>query len=400
MKTAKVLLAGGLALAGSLGVADALACGAPFGPGMSVDPHQDVILVHKGGVETYVFQPTVCGEASSFGLILPVPSLLSASPSLVDPKAFKTVDALSKPAVQQVTRCRGRDGFADAGVGGYGDASNGGATVVASGRVGFLDWVQLEATDQASFTAWLDANGYPHDANAAKAFDYYVAKHWYFVAFKIAKGTAHTPGTCDALGPIALTFPTAVPVIPSRMATAGEQPVYVPPGAETGIPYNYGFTWRLFGISDSSAEVATTTGSWSVTRSFSGALGAGDLDGLTGLAAAGDRLTKLQIWFGSGASEDVKLTRAAPSDYREIQENVTWVDCDDAGPGEDTAPVVVDTGAGADAGGLGASPAVGGGSCSSSSSGARGGLFGFGVALALGLAARARRVVGARGRPS
>lgn len=385
MKSAKLLLAGGLALAGSLGVADALACGAPFGPGMSVDPHQDIIIAHKGGVETYVFQPTFCGDAKDFGLVLPVPALLSSSPALGDAKAFEQVIALSQPTVNKVTRCVDR-GNGDAGVGGYGDGGDG-TSVVASGRVGFLEWVQLEATDQASFTAWLDANGYPYDAAAKSAFDYYVGKHWYFLAFKVAQGVTHVAGTCTALGPISLTFPSAKPVVPSRMATGGAT---VP---QPGYPsYSAGFTWRIFGITSPGRQVDFVWHTYRSRTSFSGALAAGDLTNLGGLAQPGDRLTKLQVWFDGTSTEDAELTLAPDVDYREVVEDVTYVDCGDGGAPDDAAPVGDGgSGGGGDGGGLGAAPSVGGGSCSSSSSGARGGLFGFGVAVALGLAARARR---------
>jgi hypothetical protein len=45
--------------------------------GITVDPHQDIIVVWKDNVETYVFQPIFCGTATDFGLILPVPAPLS-----------------------------------------------------------------------------------------------------------------------------------------------------------------------------------------------------------------------------------------------------------------------------------------------------------------------------------
>jgi hypothetical protein len=356
VSSAKKLLASAGALVASLWASTALPCGAPFGPGMQVDPHQDIIIAHKAGVETYVFQPTFCGKATDFGLVLPVPALLSSAPALGDAKAFEQVTALSQPKVVESTECQGRGGFgADAGVGG-GNGGDG-TSVVASGRVGFLDWVQLEAKDQASFTAWLDANGYPYDAKAKTAFDYYVAKHWYFVAFKIAQTPpAAGANDCTALGPIRLDFPSATPVVPSRMATAGA----TVPGPGGYFP---GFTWRVFGLTSGAKQIDFANGSWSHKSSFSGALGAGDLAHLDGLAQAGDRLTKLQVWFDGTATEDAVLTLAAPADYRETVYSVTYVNCDDAGT---DAPLVDDVGVpGTGAGGsLGVAPGVGGGGCS------------------------------------
>jgi hypothetical protein len=375
----------------SLVTADALACGAPFGSGMSVDPKQDIIVVHKAGVETYVFQPTFCGDAKDFGLLLPVPSLLSKNPSLGKAGAFTQLDALSRPKDVYTTECAGRGGDGmDAGVGGYGDASNG-TTIVASGRVGFLDWVQLQATDQASFTAWLDANHYPYDPSAKSAFDYYVGKHWYFLAFKVAQDAAHVPGGCTALGPIVLKFPTATPVVPSRMASAGatatgsgEQP--------PGMGY---FAWRIFGITDGAKQI--DFGGYPYV-SYSGALGAGQLDSLDGLASAGDRLTKITMTFTGATSDDRPLVLSPPLDYRETVTHVTYVQCDDAGPGDDAGPVTHADGGGG-GGGLGATPSVGGGACATTrESGRSGALFGACAAGVLALAAIARRARGARRR--
>jgi hypothetical protein len=67
----------------------AFACGAPFGSDVTVDSHQDIIITWRGGIETYVFQPTFCGAATDFGLILPVPAQLSKEPTLSEQSAFE-----------------------------------------------------------------------------------------------------------------------------------------------------------------------------------------------------------------------------------------------------------------------------------------------------------------------
>ena len=78
MKTYLALAAG---FAGLLAARAVLPCGAPFGMGIEANPQQDIIVAYKDGAETYVFQPTFCGTASNFGLILPIPSTLTASPA-------------------------------------------------------------------------------------------------------------------------------------------------------------------------------------------------------------------------------------------------------------------------------------------------------------------------------
>ena len=80
-------LALGTMLAVALIAPAALPCGAPFGNGINVDPEQDIVVVHKNGTETYVFQPRFCGSAQQFGLILPVPAKLSAQPALSKPRS-------------------------------------------------------------------------------------------------------------------------------------------------------------------------------------------------------------------------------------------------------------------------------------------------------------------------
>jgi MYXO-CTERM domain-containing protein len=326
------LFALAIAASASLWVPSALACGAPYGAGVNVDPHQDIIVAHTAGTETYAFQPTFCGDAKDFGLILPVPSMLTGSPELGDEKAFTAVDDISKPAVEKRTECRNR------GVGGSDgtDAGSfgGGTTVVASGRVGFLDWTQLKADSEASFTAWLDANGYAYAPSAKTAFATYVSKGWYFVAFKINQGAPTGPDNCRALGPIKLSFPTEKPVVPTRIATAGQT-------------LGSSFSWRIFAITDAaSGQIDFELGSDFYRRKlqFSGALSATDAAKLGGLAHAGDRLTKLAVFFDGSDTDDVALAKKAAADFRETQYDVTYVDCpdDDAGPlddaGEDAGP--------------------------------------------------------------
>lgn len=304
-------------LAGSV----AFPCGAPFGTGINVDPHQDIIISWKDGVETYVFQPTFCGTATDFGLILPVPAQLSQSPQVVDQQAFTTAAILSEPNKRQVERGSG------VGCGAMGGGSESKAaidntpTVVASGRVGFLDWVQLKADNQSAFTEWLTANGYPYSDASISVFSYYVKQGWYFLAFRISQEKAPASGTiCRALGPIALAFPTPTPVVPSRMAAASGQ---------AGSSASYGrMWWRIFGITRGDVQLSFPNatdqngGLW-----YSGAVTAADAPTLGGLAEVGDRLTRLVLSFYPGSmTEDSKLTLATPQDYKGTEDVVVYDD--------------------------------------------------------------------------
>jgi len=302
------------AAAALLTSAAAFPCGAPFGNNITVDPHQDIIIAWKSGVETYVFQPTFCGTASDFGLILPVPALLSQNPTIMDQEAFTTAIRLSAPKQRQVTQSRGGFGCGSNSRAGGGMAQDNGAAVVASGRVGFLDWVQLKADSEADFTNWLTNNGYPYSSSASSVFSYYVSKGWYFLAFRINQNVAPDGGTvCQALGPVAVSFPTDAPVVPSRMAGAG--------GASS-----YQMSWRIFGITagDSQLSLQNATdqygGLW-----YSGTIQPVDAPSFGGLAQPGDRLTRLVLsFYAVSATADESLTLAQPADYRGTEDIIVY----------------------------------------------------------------------------
>ncbi len=317
-------LALAVAFASLLASAVALACGASFGPSIRIDPRQDIVLSWKDGVETYVFQPTFCGSATEFGLILPVPAQLSQNPTLVDPQVFSSAKRLSEPNKKLVNVPAGGIGCGAGADGLKGGVNGDTTTVVASGRVGLLDWVQLAADTTASFTDWLEANGYPYSTSSSNAFSYYVAKRWYFLAFRINQdAVSGTASVCRALGPVALSFPTPVPVLPSRMAMASSN-------QQSG---HYDFQWRIFGITRGDAELAFAEG-LSTDRQlwYSGAIGASEAPSFSGLADPGDRLTRLTLRFSfdlynpSQAAEDVGLALAPARDYRGTEEVYVYDD--------------------------------------------------------------------------
>jgi hypothetical protein len=321
----------------------AFPCGAPFGNGINVDPKQDIIVVHKDNVETYVFQPRFCGSASSFGLILPVPSMLSAAPALSKSSVFTLLNEITKPRVVTSTVCLGSR---TASVGGSAPTNGGGTTVVSTGSVGFMDYAQLKADSVTSFTAWLDANGYPYDDLALSAFSYYVEKGWYFVAFKVSQGVAPTTDSCKDLGPIKLSFPTTIPVVPTRMATARAK------DTSGALANASSFSWRIFGINTGKEQLGFTDGSnYMRTSGYSGLLTEGNASQLDGLAQAGDRLNKLIISFNYGSTDpDIALTKVSGYDYQETTYSTNYITCDagmapspDAGPSKD-ADVKRDTG--------------------------------------------------------
>jgi len=344
----KSKLAVGTMLAVALVAPAALPCGAPFGTGINADPKQDIVVVHKNGVETYVFQPRFCGSAQEFGLVLPVPAKLSSQPALSKAEVFTKLIEISQPQYVTTTQCgspnRGSGGRAGTGLSGTG----GGATVVSSGTVGFMDYAQLETSSLDALTSWLDANGYPYDTQAESAFNYYVQQGWLFLTFKVDQGQITGSSTCKDLGPVKFSFPTAIPVVPTRMATARSKDT-------TGVlSYGSGFSWRIFGITAASQEIGFAAGTGSTrVRNFSGLLDSTMVSALDGLGVAGDRAGKLTITFSYGSTDpDVALSLVAGQDFREVITSVTYVTCNDGGTDSADAPVDagVDTARIADAG--------------------------------------------------
>jgi hypothetical protein len=119
-------------------------------------------------------------------------------------------------------------------------------TVVASGQVGFLDWVELKADTEASFTDWLTANGYPYSSAAASVFSYYVQKGWYFVAFRISQAGGARMAERSA-GPWARS-PCPFPPRCRSCRRAWRAPA--------APPTSSGFSWRIFGITHGDVQLA------------------------------------------------------------------------------------------------------------------------------------------------
>ena len=129
---------------------------------------------------------------------------------------------------------------------------------------------------------------------------------------------------CNALGPVKLSFASTVPVVPSRMATAGT--------VSTGS-YPYAFSWRIFGITSGDQQLAFTDGAnGNRVLGYSGALAAADVtlfgrsgpDGRPSDQADSDVFLRID---GSGC----RPVFGRSGDYRQIIYNTQYVYCPDAG---------------------------------------------------------------------
>lgn len=380
--SSKKILAGLAFASASLWASTALPCGGMFGPNATVDPSQTLVVAHKAGTETYVFRPHFCGQSTSFGLILPVPASLSKSPTLGNPALFEELDRLSAPTVVKKTVCKSDAQFGAGGgaPGESNDGTKGGADVIDKGQVGIFDWALVKADSKDSFTQWLDTNGFPHAPEADEQFSHYVDEGWYFVAFKVTAGADAPPAgkkLCGDFGPIELAFPTATPVVPTRMAAVsagGRSPA-----------------WRIYGLTGAGSQLGVTAARYPAMLSYSDELSSAALataPQLSKLGVAGDRLVRLEVGFGfDGLSKDLELTPASPQKMRSTRDEITYVDC----------PTTTPTNPG-DPGNPSLGTPVGDGSGGSSSSSGcgvardgRSGTIAFGGALALSLALVAAR---------
>ncbi len=294
----------------------AAACGGFYGDQVEVDPDQKILLVHRAGVETYVFQPRFCGTAKDFGVILPLPSTLTANPALANVALFDQLDRYTAPTVVEACKPSG------VGCGTVGDKGGvepppfgTGVDVIDGGQVGPLDWTLLQASSVGAFTDWLTTNGYPYDSSQTDAYQHYVTNGWFFVAFRVSAAQAPPAGMrlCENLGPIQLSFAAASPVVPARIA-----------GVNVGSYPSP--TWRVFVVSSAQYR-STWVGS---SLHFSGTLDqavAPDYAELAALTTAGDRLTAIDVHFPyEPITSDIVLEQEPfPSDFRST--TTRYVDC-------------------------------------------------------------------------
>ena len=299
------------------------ACGGGFGDELFMGPEQSIILRHDNNEETYVFSPSFCGKSADFGLILPIPDTLTQEPVVVEDDVFEAFSKLTAPIIKIKKKCwdGGRGDGAGLGAFDAGADSNNGVEVVDSGKVDIFDWSLLRADDTNAFTDWLDANQYPYDENAVSHFAYYVAKSWYFIAFKVSTNVEQSSGQshiCGAFGPVKLQFKTSEQVVPTRIAAVGD-----------GM--NNIFSWRFYILAPQ--HVTAADAAFEETVRFRGAITSerlAEFPKVGEIAELGDRLTALNVNFRGRNVERDLLFKISPDqgEYRQTIVRTDWVDCD------------------------------------------------------------------------
>jgi hypothetical protein len=310
---------------------EARPCGGAFGNNYTIKPSQKLVVSYRDGVETYVFNPNFCGNADSFGLILPVPSKLTSNPSLGKQQLYTDLASIAAPTVITTKECSSwntQDGRSN-GTGGSKAVGTGGATVIDRGQVGIFDWALLQATTVSSFTEWLTTNGFPFASTAVPTFQSYVDNDWYFVAFKVnaanSSGTGGGTSTlnrtiCGSFGPVSLSFETSPnPVIPARIAALSSTEL----------------SWDIFTLGKSQMRMQD----YHLDLQFSGPINESDLSkypSLAQFAQTGDRLTELLL-TSLPATDLVLEPDPKQADYRRVVNKIEYVTCTGGASSTDTS---------------------------------------------------------------
>lgn len=226
MKRSLLLAAALGAVAASIPVADANACGACFAPPTSptvVSGHRMVLSVSP--LRTVLWdQIQYQGDPAEFAWVLPIKpgATIEASTSAF----FEVLEATTQRQVQGPNVNCG--GGADFGCGasfdaasagdGEGTGSGGGAavTVVHQGTVGPYETVTLHSTEPGALNTWLATHNFNVDASAQPVIDQYVAEGFDFIALRLQPGKGVSQMT-----PVRVVSPGASTSIPLRMVAIG-----------------------------------------------------------------------------------------------------------------------------------------------------------------------------------
>jgi hypothetical protein len=175
------------------------------------DGAQRVFVYHRNGVEDLVLQSSYSGNAADFGMILPLPSVPESR--MVKTDFFEELFRLSGGLEKEMRPAAGRNEDAA-------KPQGGGVVVVRRDVAGIFEVVTLKAESAKAFTDWLDKHGYRYDdmEAAAKVFQHYVDRKWYFAAIKVLLDKA-PKAFQGRLQPMGLRFATAELCVPVKMAS-------------------------------------------------------------------------------------------------------------------------------------------------------------------------------------
>lgn len=182
-------------------------------PGRIYHPEDNThgLLVFEGGYEKLILEPSFTGNATNFGLVLPLPSRpkLNEAPE----KLFIELEDLTNP----IRSFGGGLGPQSLSVG---KSAPRGVRVIEQKDVGDFKTTVLTADSTTALIQWLKENNYQYHPSDEQNFEYYVQKGgYYFVAMKVNMEKAKVDSTGFLKGklrPIEFSFTTEKPMLPLR----------------------------------------------------------------------------------------------------------------------------------------------------------------------------------------
>lgn len=206
-------------------------------PGRIFHPEDNThgLLVFESGQEKLILEPAFTGNATDFGLVLPLPSRpkLNEAPE----KLFIELEDLTNPV-----RSFG-GGFGPTSLS-VGESAPRGVRVIEQKDVGDFKTTVLTADSTTALIQWLKENNYQYHPSDEQNFEYYVEKGgYYFVAMKVnmEKAKVDSSGFLKGkLRPIEFSFSTERPMLPLRsmagdmeqmtftLYTLASEPYYIP----------------------------------------------------------------------------------------------------------------------------------------------------------------------------
>lgn len=176
---------------------------------------QKAALFFDANTEDLVISPGFRGSATEFAWVVPVPSrprvsivkgaLFHDLARLVFPEPPPIVNSNLDAAAQPAMRAKGVE-------------------VLERKTEGAYDVTVLRSDDPSALLTWLKTNKYQLPAAAREPMQWYIDRHWTFVAARVkTPGIAHGLAT-GTLAPLRLRFPTSTPVYPMRLSSANANP--------------------------------------------------------------------------------------------------------------------------------------------------------------------------------
>lgn len=211
-------------------------CGTYVGPAGSAFENgiSQVVMARDGTTTTLTLANAYEGDTVGFGLVIPVPEVLTAEAvRVLDPGVFGVLDAYSGPRVVSYTcdQLYGDELDSDGATNDTADAGGDADGVVVEEQFtqGEYEFFVLSATGAGGLLAWLDQNGWELAPGAEPIVQEYIDAGQYFLAAKVS--LAGLPESQAFLSPIQLRYQASAWALPVRIGTT------VSPGTQEVVLY-------------------------------------------------------------------------------------------------------------------------------------------------------------------